>query len=191
MCGIAGHIPTAYDSAKPVDNAPRITRMLDALAHRGPDGRGLHIDPDTGVALGHVRLSIIDLTDDGAQPMFNEDRTIAITYNGEVYNYPALRDELVALGHAFKSHTDTEVLVHGYEQWGIAGLLDRLRGMFAFAIYDKPKGLIHLARATRRGSSRCLSGAAPPALRSRPSPKRSRRLTPARWRSRARCWPSR
>ncbi|MEM9414585.1 MAG: asparagine synthase (glutamine-hydrolyzing) [Planctomycetota bacterium] len=147
MCGIAGHIPNPNHTAyAPGDTAPRLARALDAIAHRGPDGRGTHIDPDTGVALGHVRLSIIDLTDDGAQPMFNEDNTLAITYNGEVYNYPALREALVAAGHVFNSHTDTEVLVHGYEQWGMAGLLDRVRGMFAFAIYDKPKNVVHLAR---------------------------------------------
>ncbi|MFI4859532.1 MAG: asparagine synthase (glutamine-hydrolyzing) [Phycisphaerales bacterium JB063] len=144
MCGIAGYIPNTPHA--PGDTPERLARMLHALAHRGPDGQGQHIDPDTGVALGHTRLSIIDLTDDGRQPMFNEDGQIAITYNGEVYNYPALRDELIAHGHTFQSHTDTEVLVHGYEQWGLAGLLDRLRGMYAFAIYDKPNHAVHLAR---------------------------------------------
>lgn len=147
MCGIAGYIPnpSATPSAA-ADTEQRLARALDAIAHRGPDGRGMHLDADSGVALGHVRLAIIDLSDDGTQPMFNEDDTVAITYNGEVYNYPALRDELIAAGHTFKSHTDSEVLVHGCEQWGIKGLLDRIEGMFAFAIYDKNKGVVHFAR---------------------------------------------
>ena len=147
MCGIAGYIPSPNATTRlHEDVAPRLARALDAIAHRGPDGRGMHIDPATGVALGHVRLSIIDLTNSGAQPMSNEDGHIAITYNGEVYNYRALRDALITAGHVFASHTDTEVLVHGYEQWGLRGLLDRLRGMFAFVIYDKVKGVVHFAR---------------------------------------------
>lgn len=147
MCGIAGYIPTpGTPQAAHGDTEACLARALDAIAHRGPDGRGMHTDPSTGVAFGHVRLAIIDLTDDGSQPMFNEDGNVTVTYNGEVYNYPALRDELIAAGHAFKSHTDTEVLVHGYEQWGLAGLLDRLRGMFAFALYDKANGVVHFAR---------------------------------------------
>lgn len=147
MCGIAGYIPTAsknHFTSEEVEQ--RLSRMLEAIAHRGPDGRGIQIDPDTGVALGHVRLSIIDLSDDGKQPMCNEDGSVWITYNGEIYNYQGLREELIALGHIFASQTDTEVLVHGYEAWGLAGLLDRIRGMFAFAIYDKAKKNVHLAR---------------------------------------------
>jgi len=150
MCGIAGYIPTPAPGTAPgarlSDPEPRLARALDAIAHRGPDGQGTQRDPGTGVALGHVRLSIIDLSGDGAQPMCNEDASVWITYNGEVYNYPALRDELIALGHTFKSHTDTETLVHGYEAWGLTGLIDRLRGMFAFALFDKAKGVVHLAR---------------------------------------------
>lgn len=147
MCGIAGYIPSPDAPPLPRNDAERrLTHALDAIAHRGPDGRGLTIDEASGVALGHVRLSIIDLSDDGAQPMSNEDGSVTVTYNGEVYNYAALREQLVADGHTFASHTDTEVLVHGYEQWGLAGLLERIRGMFAFAIHDKAKGLVHFAR---------------------------------------------
>jgi asparagine synthase (glutamine-hydrolysing) len=117
--------------------------MLTALIHRGPDGDGLF--QDSRAVLGHRRLSIIDLSSDGRQPMSNEDGSVHVTFSGEIYNYRELRSELLKAGHVFRSHTDTEVLVHGYEQWGIAGLLDRLRGMFAFALYDVRRGLI-LAR---------------------------------------------
>jgi asparagine synthase (glutamine-hydrolysing) len=117
--------------------------MTAAQAHRGPDASGLHAA--THAVLGHRRLSILDLSPAGHQPMSNEDGTIWVTYNGEIYNQRELRRELVRAGHDFGSTTDTEVLVHGYEQWGIEGLLARLRGMFAFGLYDPRRGLL-LAR---------------------------------------------
>ncbi len=119
--------------------------MTDALAHRGPDGEGHHCDHDAHVYLGHRRLAIIDV-EGGAQPMFNEDGQVAIVFNGEIYNHAQLRRELVAAGHRFATdHSDTEVLVHGYEQWG-EGLLPKLNGMFAFAIHDKARKRLFLAR---------------------------------------------
>lgn len=119
--------------------------MTTALAHRGPDGEGFHSDPERAVFLGHRRLSIIDIAG-GDQPFFNEDGKVAVVFNGEIYNHVELRAELEAAGHRFRSdHSDTEVLVHGYEQWGEA-LPGRLNGMFAFAVYDATLGRIFLAR---------------------------------------------
>lgn len=125
-------------------DAARVVAMRDAMVMRGPDGCGLSHGP--GFALGHRRLSIIDLSDAGQQPMANEDGTVQLIFNGEIYNFADLRPELEAAGHRFHSRTDSEVLVHGYEEWGFAGLLRRIRGMFAFAIVDTARGELHLAR---------------------------------------------
>jgi asparagine synthase (glutamine-hydrolysing) len=130
MCGIAGLFRNAGDTT-PADRSA-VERMAAAQTHRGPDDGGLF--QDARVALGHRRLSIIDLSPSGHQPMSNEDGAIWITYNGEIYNYAELAAGLPA--HRFVSRCDTEVLLHGYEEWGIEGLLRKLRGMFAFAIYD-------------------------------------------------------
>lgn len=138
MCGIAG---VARREAGGVE-AATLLRMAAALCHRGPDGYGLFLGPRAGMA--HVRLSIIDL-ECGAQPLTNEDGRVVITYNGEVFNYVELRRELEATGHAFRTQSDTEVLVHAYEEWG-PGMLDRLNGQFAFAIYDGRDGSVFLAR---------------------------------------------
>ena len=119
--------------------------MTGAMAHRGPDGEGFHIDEKQQVFLGHRRLAIVDVAD-GAQPMWNEDKTICVIFNGEIYNHLDLRRELIARGHRFATdHSDTEVLVHGYEEWG-ERLPERLNGMFAFAIYDSPARRLFLAR---------------------------------------------
>ena len=117
--------------------------MTAAQVHRGPDAEGRYQGPR--IVLDHRRLSILDLSEAGRQPMTNEDGSVHVVYNGEIYNYLELRDELLAAGHIFRSKSDTEVLAHGYEQWGIEGLLKRLRGMFAFAVYDSRAGLM-LAR---------------------------------------------
>ena len=140
MCGISGFVNR--DRERPADEA-LLKRMTDVIAHRGPDGSGAFIKGP--VALGHRRLSIIDLSLNGAQPMHNEDGAITITFNGEIYNYLGLREELIARGHTFRSRCDTEVLVHGYEEWGDA-LPERLGGMFAFAIWDARKDRLFLAR---------------------------------------------
>ena len=121
-----------------------LCRMRDAMVVRGPDDAGLHIEP--GVGLGHRRLSIIDLTPAGHQPMANEDGSVWLVFNGEIYNYMELRGALVAAGHRFGSRTDTETLVHGYEEWGIDGLASRILGMFAVAIWDRRARQLHLLR---------------------------------------------
>ena len=120
---------------------PLVIKMRDSLSHGGPDDAGIYVDKENGVALGHRRLSIIDLTSCGHQPMSNQKKTLWITYNGEIYNFQKLKEELVKVGYEFKSKTDTEVILYGYEEWGIEGLLTRLRGMFAFAIYDCRQGI--------------------------------------------------
>lgn len=137
MCGIAGFVG-------PGDRAD-LFAMIAALAHRGPDGEGSFVDENTAVFLGHRRLAILDVAG-GHQPMWNEDHTVAVIYNGEIYNHLELRDALIARGHRFRSdHSDTEVLVHGYEEWG-EDLPVRLNGMFAFAVYDQARRRIFLAR---------------------------------------------
>lgn len=141
MCGIAGKF--YLDGQQPVD-PHHIQGMMDMVAHRGPDGEGQYVSGAVG--LGHRRLSIIDLSQAGKQPMSNEDGTVWVTYNGEIYNFQELCEELASKGHVFKSKTDTEVLVHGYEEWGIDGLLSRIHGMFAFAIWDGTRQLLFLAR---------------------------------------------
>lgn len=138
MCGITGIIQ--FDGRLVAESELR--RMTDRLRHRGPDGSGYRLEGQVG--LGHRRLSIIDL-EGGAQPMSNEDGTVWITFNGEIYNYQDLQRELRALGHQFRTASDTEVIVHAYEQWGEA-CVERFRGMFAFAIWDQPQGRLFLAR---------------------------------------------
>ena len=133
MCGICGFYGFRDDTL--------IKRMMESLNHRGPDDHGFQ--SDESVTLGHTRLSIIDLSCQGKQPLSNEDGDIWISYNGEVYNYETLRELLSH--HTFSSHTDTEVLVHAYEEFGL-GFLDQLRGMFAFALYDQKKKQVILAR---------------------------------------------
>ena len=130
MCGIVGQI----NIKEPIDRK-YFSTMCEVLAHRGPDGKGQKWLEDDKVALGHQRLSIIDLSDDAAQPMTNEDASIWITYNGEIYNYKELRHELESAGHLFKSHSDTEVIIHAYEEWE-TDCLKRLRGIFSFGIWD-------------------------------------------------------
>jgi len=139
MCGIAG-----IASPRPIEERT-LAACLKNLEHRGPDDEGVYFDRDRRIALGHRRLSIIDLSPLGRQPMSNEDGTLWITYNGEVYNYLSLREELAAKGHRFKSKTDTEVILHLYEEEGEA-VVHRLIGMFAFCIYDSPNGRLFLAR---------------------------------------------
>src|SRR5262249_36428448 len=141
MCGIAG-----WARSKPfMADRTRLRRMCDALATRGPDDSGYYFSPDGRVALGHRRLSIIDLSSNGHQPMSNDTGTLCIVYNGEVYNFRQLRTELEDCGHAFRSKTDTEVILRAYQQWG-ADSFNRLNGMFAFAIYDQPAQQVILVR---------------------------------------------
>ncbi len=137
MCGISGCVGGGSDRL--------LDSMLNAIRHRGPDGDGRYVSPDGRVWLGHRRLAVIDLVG-GVQPMSNEDSTIHVVFNGEIYNHRELRKDLEAAGHRFRSdHSDTEVLVHGYEEWGEA-LPGRLNGMFAFAVYDENRRRVFAAR---------------------------------------------
>ena len=143
MCGIVG-IYAYHPTADSIDRAELI-RIRDHMAARGPDGEGAWVSENGRVGLGHRRLSIIDLSDRGAQPMASGDGKLLITFNGEIYNYRALRTELEAEGYVFRSHSDTEVLLHLYAEKGPA-MVDHLRGMFAFGIWDEEKGGLLLAR---------------------------------------------
>jgi len=137
MCGIAGRV----NAAAPIDRA-EIFRMTELIGHRGPDDHGYHLR--TRVGLGHTRLSIIDLAG-GRQPLANEDDSVWIVFNGEIYNHVELRRELITRGHRFRTHSDTEAIVHAYEEWG-PDCARRLRGMFAFAIWDERRQRLTLVR---------------------------------------------
>ncbi len=135
MCGIYGFAGFQEDGL--------LEKMGRVIRHRGPDGQGAFERP--GFSMGMRRLSIIDL-EGGWQPVYNEDKTLAVCYNGETYNYVELRDELEQKGHRFATHSDTECIVHGFEEWGLEGLLARMNGMFAFCLYDTKTGDFHIAR---------------------------------------------
>src|ERR1051326_9115959 len=139
MCGITGYFDLA--GLDPIDRA-RLQAMNDAIAHRGPDGDGFHLEPGVGLAMR--RLAIIDVAG-GQQPIYNEHQSVAIVYNGEIYNYRELTAELVARGHRFRTHSDTEAVVHAWEEWG-EDCVTRFRGMFAFAIFDRNRQSLFLAR---------------------------------------------
>ncbi len=139
MCGLVG----IFDSRerRPIDER-LLSRMNESQIHRGPDADGLHVEP--GLGLGHRRLSIIDLSN-GSQPLSNEDHSVVVVYNGEIYNFQDLEKELKAAGHVFRTRCDTEVIVHAWEQWG-AACVERFRGMFAFALWDRNCETLFLAR---------------------------------------------
>lgn len=139
MCGLVGIYRT---NQKPVDKA-ELQPMVDILAHRGPDGEGIFIDKNVG--LGHRRLAIIDLSPGGSQPMCNDDGSVCLVFNGEIYNYRELRSELLQKGHDFRSQSDTEVILRAYEEFG-GQCAEKLTGMFAFAIWDKTKASLFCAR---------------------------------------------
>jgi len=143
VCGITAIF--AYHYAAPQVDRDELRRIRDHMASRGPDGKGEWFSDDDRVGLGHRRLSIIDLSDRGAQPMSNQDGSVIVSFNGEIYNYKRLRKELEQKGYVFRSHSDTEVLLHLYSEKGEAMLHD-LRGMFAFAVWDLKKGALLLAR---------------------------------------------
>lgn len=138
MCGIAGIV----NFSGPEEKLPLLRKMIGLLRHRGPDEAGVYLDGPVG--LGHARLSIIDLSS-GSQPIWNEDRTAWVVFNGEIFNYPELRADLEKVGHRFYTQTDTEVLIHLYEQYG-TGMFEKLNGQFAFAIWDQRKSQLLLAR---------------------------------------------
>jgi asparagine synthase (glutamine-hydrolysing) len=144
MCGIAGVLAFDGESFRVTD--PFVTRMRETMRHRGPNGGSTWVDADGRIGLGHRRLSIIDLASNAGQPMSNEDGSIRVVFNGEIYNHIALRTELAGHGHRFATdHADTEVLVHGFEQWGI-DVVRRLRGMFAFGLWDERRRELWLIR---------------------------------------------
>lgn len=140
MCGIAGYVGT---DVRPADADALLRHMTEALAHRGPDGAGIHVGE--GVGLGHRRLSVIDLSDDGAQPMASADGALRITYNGEIFNHVELRDMLEARGHRFRTSSDTEVVLHLYDAFG-TDFVSHLNGDFALAIWDERRRRLVLAR---------------------------------------------
>ena len=138
MCGLAG---IYHPNSGPIDRA-LLTRMTTVLAHRGPDGDGFHVEP--GIGLGHRRLSIIDVAG-GHQPMFNEDESVVIVFNGEIYNFAELRPQLQALGHVFRNRCDTETIIHAWEAWG-PDCLRHFNGQFSFALWDRNQQTLFLAR---------------------------------------------
>ncbi len=145
MCGIAGFLL----SSTPLDRdsfIPRARAMADALPHRGPDAGGAWADPDAGIGLGHRRLSILDLSPAGAQPMHSKCGRYVIVFNGEIYNFPDLRADLAARGARFAGHSDTEILIEGVAAWGFAATLERANGMFAIAVWDRQRRALSLAR---------------------------------------------
>jgi asparagine synthase (glutamine-hydrolysing) len=139
MCGLAGIL---YADSEKKPNEIMVKAMTDALSHRGPDGEGFHAEP--GVVLGHRRLAIIDPAG-GQQPMYNEDETISIVFNGEIYNFETIRAELAAQGHVFRNRCDTEAIIHAWESWGPDCVL-HLSGMFAFALWDRRRRILFAAR---------------------------------------------
>jgi asparagine synthase (glutamine-hydrolysing) len=139
MCGITGIFDMR--SGRPISH-PVLHRMNESQTHRGPDEGSLHLEP--GVGLGHRRLSIIDVAT-GQQPLFNEDKSVVVVFNGEIYNYQQLIPELQALGHVFHTRSDTEVIVHSWESWG-EDCVKRFRGMFAFALWDRNRQTFFMAR---------------------------------------------
>ncbi|MEO8975113.1 MAG: asparagine synthetase B, partial [Casimicrobiaceae bacterium] len=139
MCGITGIFDTR--GARAIDRAA-LARMNASQIHRGPDESGVHVEP--GVGLGHRRLSIIDLST-GQQPLYNEDGSVCVIFNGEIYNYQELIPELTSLGHHFHTRSDTEVIVHAWEAWG-ERCVERFRGIFAFVLWDRNSSTLFLAR---------------------------------------------
>jgi asparagine synthase (glutamine-hydrolysing) len=145
MCGIAGFWDLSGSSNRE-ETTRRVQRMTGCLVHRGPDAGGVWLDAEAGIALGHRRLSILDLSADGSQPMRSRCGRYVISFNGEIYNYRVLRDELAAAGHTFRGTSDTGVMLAAIAQWGLEGALERFNGMFAFALWDIRNRQLHLAR---------------------------------------------
>ncbi|MBH41822.1 MAG: asparagine synthetase B, partial [Candidatus Magasanikbacteria bacterium] len=140
MCGIFG----AYSTKGRVTiNEKELKILTDTMLHRGPDGSGYVVA--SNFAFGHRRLSIIDLSEKGQQPMYDKDRTVCIVFNGEIYNFQEIREELLELGFLFDSNTDTEVILYSYKAWGM-DCVKKFNGMFAFVLYDKKEKTFLLAR---------------------------------------------
>src|SRR6185437_5099122 len=144
MCRIAGIISKRLSIGQ---TSAKVGAMCSALEHGGPDDQGIFVDESAGLVFGHRRLSIIDLSAKGHQPMADIGQRAWITFNGEIYNYPELKEQLLKAGATFESATDTEVILAAYLHWGTLAF-SKLRGMFAFALYDKAKAITHLVRDT-------------------------------------------
>src|ERR1700681_1368616 len=145
MCGIAGVWDRQRQSA-PDALAASVSAMTQTLVHRGPDAGDLWIDPEAGLAIGHRRLSIVDLSPAGAQPMVSSCGRFVVSYNGEVYNADELRPELECTGRKFRGHCDTEVIVEGAAVWGVEAIVKRLIGMFVMALWDRQERTLYLVR---------------------------------------------
>ena len=144
MCRIAGLVDfTKGLNSKQLEELT--LSMRDSMSHGGPDDAGIYVDEGKGVALGHRRLSILDLSPLGHQPMITEGAEIVITYNGEIYNFQEIKQDLINQGYKFRSNADTEVIIKAYQEWG-ENTFHKLLGMFAFCLYDKNRKVIYLAR---------------------------------------------
>src|SRR5579864_7843714 len=144
MCGVTGFLTLSSETE--FEFKASVCRMTDQLTHRGPDDTGIWVDRGTGIALGQRRLSILDLSRDGHQPMHSESGRYVIVFNGEVYNFGDLRKELDGKGHTFRGHSDTEVMLAAIEEWGVEQAVPRFNGMFAFALWDCKNRQLHLVR---------------------------------------------
>lgn len=146
MCGITGYLGVGTDTAEVM--TARVEKMADAIAYRGPDSRGHWVDEESGIAFGHLRLAIVDLTEAGAQPMTSASGRYVMVFNGESYNHRDLRSELEAAGRApeWRGHSDTETLLAGFEVWGLTETLKGAVGMFAIALWDRKTRVLKLAR---------------------------------------------
>src|SRR5687767_9809891 len=145
MCGITGFLDLSANQSHD-ELISLVVAMTGTLGHRGPDARGVWVDPAAGVALGHTRLSIVDVSDAGAQPMTSASGRFVISYNGEIYNAPDIAAPLRDAGVQFRGHSDTEVLVEAIARWGLNAALRRANGMFAFACWDRHERRLHLVR---------------------------------------------
>jgi asparagine synthase (glutamine-hydrolysing) len=145
MCGITGFLDTRPTKGSE-ELSVMVRRMATSLRHRGPEDEGVWVDPASGIAFGHRRLSIIDLSPMGHQPMHSSCGRYVITYNGEIYNFQSLRDELLSLGQAFRGHSDTEVMLAAIARWGVEAALKKFNGMFAFALWDQQERTLYLSR---------------------------------------------
>jgi asparagine synthase (glutamine-hydrolysing) len=145
MCGIAGYWDRSNQTSPEVSQAI-VTAMTDTLFQRGPDSSGVWLDPAAGVALGHRRLAILDLSPEGAQPMLSADGRYLIVFNGEIYNFEGLRSTLIELGYHFRGHSDTEVMLAAITEWGLTAAVQKFIGMFAFALWDTQARVLHLCR---------------------------------------------
>lgn len=145
MCGIAGFL-LGKRRLEPAILGNMAEAMAKAVSHRGPDAHGVWVDADAGLAFGHTRLRVIDLSEAGAQPMVSPSERYVLNYNGELYNFAALRRMLIDHGQEFRGHSDTEVLLSSIDTWGLEKTLDRANGMFAFALWDRAERKLLLAR---------------------------------------------